>query len=512
MQTYPLLLVLSLTQPGEGGVGDSLLTRHYTERPEWYPLQWTEQSLRAEVEFMRQKMKMPRLHMSTALEGLVSYCHKYTEFDPMVTQPFPGNPWITADETLWIIEKSLLEHPTERQVRKWGCSFQDLLIDVTGRYKFEGFCKAQYCLENIRFWQACRDLKSIPLLAVEGAVTLIYDEFLQRGATSEVNVSANVQEVVEKDLQTPSRYAFTAAQDQIYLLMQNDIYPRFIKSEGYKSMLKKAIAMATHGKGFFSRLYTGRRNKLMAQTKDATGISPNLPQRFTKRQLSISRKLSTSAGSSASLDDLFLVTSSSSHDSSFRNRKSAYTEAFIDAITSPNPQQPLSQERMRYRRVSAPTPAQSMGRKIRNASQGSSGGSLEQVFELEEGGETQLPILDESISGVPMSYSADDLTQLQENADLVQPSKWKHLGKTEAPPRSGQSEPSPSARTMDHLVVNGVMPTSRSIPYQLSDQKNELLQVPNFVVSSSPRVQSFEFESLDKRCSSAESINSTYST
>jgi len=53
------------------------------------------------------------------------------------------------------------------------------------------------------------------------------------------------------------------------------------------------------------------------------------------------------------------------------------------------------------------------------------------VFELEEGGETQLPILDESISGVPMSYSADDLTQLQENADLVQPSKWKHLGKTE---------------------------------------------------------------------------------
>ena len=26
------------SQPGEGGVGDALLTRHYTERPEWYPL------------------------------------------------------------------------------------------------------------------------------------------------------------------------------------------------------------------------------------------------------------------------------------------------------------------------------------------------------------------------------------------------------------------------------------------------------------------------------------------
>jgi len=32
----------------------------------------------------------------------------------------------------------------EEQIRKWGCSFQDLLTDVTGRYKFEGFCKAQY--------------------------------------------------------------------------------------------------------------------------------------------------------------------------------------------------------------------------------------------------------------------------------------------------------------------------------------------------------------------------------
>ena len=37
-------------------------------------------------------------------------------------------------------------------------------------------------------------------------------EFLQRGSTSEVNVSANVQESVEKDIQSPSRYAFTAAQ------------------------------------------------------------------------------------------------------------------------------------------------------------------------------------------------------------------------------------------------------------------------------------------------------------
>jgi len=51
-----------------------------------------------------------------------------------------------------------------------------------------------------------------------------FSEFLQRGATSEVNVSANVQEVVEKDLQTPSRYAFTAAQVNSHRLCFNSFW------------------------------------------------------------------------------------------------------------------------------------------------------------------------------------------------------------------------------------------------------------------------------------------------
>ena len=68
-----------------------------------------------------------------------------------------------------------LENPTEHQAKKWVCSFQDLLTDVTGRFKFEKFCKSQFCLENVRFWQTCCDLKSIPLVAVEGSIKLIYE-------------------------------------------------------------------------------------------------------------------------------------------------------------------------------------------------------------------------------------------------------------------------------------------------------------------------------------------------
>ena len=68
-----------------------------------------------------------------------------------------------------------IEYPHVRQLRKWACSLHDLLCDVTGRFRYEEYCKLEYSLENVRFWQACQDLKAIPLEAVEGSVRLIYE-------------------------------------------------------------------------------------------------------------------------------------------------------------------------------------------------------------------------------------------------------------------------------------------------------------------------------------------------
>ena len=41
---------------------------------------------------------------------------------------------------------------------------------------------------------------------------VLCSEFLEHGASNEVNVSAKVQEEVGRDLKLPSRYSFTAAQ------------------------------------------------------------------------------------------------------------------------------------------------------------------------------------------------------------------------------------------------------------------------------------------------------------
>ena len=106
--------------------------------------------------------------------------------------------------------------------------------------------------------------------------------------------------------------------------------------------------------------------------------------------------------------------------------RSAYTEAFIDTITAPVSEKFGVSDQQRVRRVSAPiNPPYHKS--------GSSGNtSLDQVFEeggIGGGGDKGGILSPVSIDNtMPMSYSADDLQQLQEDADALGPSKWKKYG------------------------------------------------------------------------------------
>ncbi len=108
-------------------------------------------------------------------------------------------------------------------------------------------------------------------------------------------------------------------------------------------------------------------------------------------------------------------------------RSSAYTEAFIDALVSPNPNKVLDAPDMRVRRVSAPEPSD-----IDIVQQQKFLG--EQAAALDNIHEDKLPPLGFEYncggmdSNMPMSYSADDLQQLMEDADTIGPSKWKKFG------------------------------------------------------------------------------------
>jgi regulator of G-protein signaling len=69
-------------------------------------------------------------------------------------------------------------------------------------------------------------------------------EFLSPGAPCEINIDMRTMELVQKELNylTPSRFTFDPAADHVYaMLLKKDCYPRFIRSEHYKSLVANAL-------------------------------------------------------------------------------------------------------------------------------------------------------------------------------------------------------------------------------------------------------------------------------
>ena len=67
-----------------------------------------------------------------------------------------------------------MDTPTERRINRWCIGLRELLRDASGRHEFEVFLRKEYSQENIRFWQACQQLKHAPQSSVSEQVHQIY--------------------------------------------------------------------------------------------------------------------------------------------------------------------------------------------------------------------------------------------------------------------------------------------------------------------------------------------------
>ena len=162
--------------------------------------------------------------------------------------------------------------------------------------------------------------------------------------------------------------------------------------------------------------------------------------RSSPLQLSISRKMSA-VGVSSSMDNIFITSSSPNAATPFgveTKRNSAYTEAFIDSLMSPGPSKMTGAEAtFRQRRVSAPdTPVHDRPMRLRESAP-SPLTHINEVHHIPPPLPLESPLVADSSNyapglgmevGMPMSYSADDLQQLIEDADDIGPSKWKKFG------------------------------------------------------------------------------------
>ncbi|XP_031625599.1 uncharacterized protein LOC116342216 isoform X3 [Contarinia nasturtii] len=233
------------------------------------PRRRTSEDVQREVVYLKSSLGRTRIKMSQACEFLSQYWDTFSDYDFFLQSALPSNPWVTEDQTFWALNNSIVDIPTEKRVKRWAISIEELVSDPTGLQEFTNYLRKEYSHENIRFWITVNDLRRSAHSQIARKVREIYEEFLEPGAPCEINIDSKTMEKVQIGLKTPSRFTFDAASEHIYaLLLKKDCYPRFIRSEHYKTLLGRGI-QPQHKKRFFN--FGGPPKK-----KSSTTATPNL--------------------------------------------------------------------------------------------------------------------------------------------------------------------------------------------------------------------------------------------
>ena len=124
------------------------------------------------------------------------------------------------------------------QIKSWSNSLDNLLKDPAGIHNFLIHLKSEHSSENIRFWLACENYKKSSKDKLGEKADIIYKEFLSQHAPYQVNIDSYFLQSVKNTVHRPTYKTFDDVQNEIYLLMKSDSYPRFIKSERYQKLLQ----------------------------------------------------------------------------------------------------------------------------------------------------------------------------------------------------------------------------------------------------------------------------------
>ncbi|XP_076001023.1 regulator of G-protein signaling 18 [Genypterus blacodes] len=129
--------------------------------------------------------------------------------------------------------------PTEAAL-KWSDSFEELLKHSDGVETFSQFLKTEFSEENMEFWLACEEYKTIDSeTKLLSKAKYIYTVFIESEAPKEVNIDYSTKVIIQKNITHPTKSCFEAAQIKIFSLMRKDCYPRFLTSDIYLRLTKR---------------------------------------------------------------------------------------------------------------------------------------------------------------------------------------------------------------------------------------------------------------------------------
>lgn len=86
-----------------------------------------------------------------------------------------------------------------------------MLQDPVGREQFEKFLDKEFSGENLKFWDAVQNLKTLPQRHVQAKVQEIWNEYLGPDASCPINVDSRSFEITKKNIEEPDRWSFDVA-------------------------------------------------------------------------------------------------------------------------------------------------------------------------------------------------------------------------------------------------------------------------------------------------------------
>ncbi|KAM9428275.1 regulator of G-protein signaling 21-like [Salvelinus alpinus] len=123
---------------------------------------------------------------------------------------------------------------------RWSDSFEDLIRHSDGVETFSQFLKTEFSEENIEFWLACEEYKTIDSeIRLISKAKHMYSVFIEAEAPKEVNIDYASKVAIQKTMASPTNTCFDAAQSKVYSLMKKDCYPRFLTSDIYLHLTKR---------------------------------------------------------------------------------------------------------------------------------------------------------------------------------------------------------------------------------------------------------------------------------
>ncbi|XP_033477090.1 regulator of G-protein signaling 2 [Epinephelus lanceolatus] len=152
-----------------------------------------------------------------------------------------------SSQSILDLMKNRSYRPTADDVHQWAQSLDKLLSHKYGKAAFCIFLKSEFCEENIEFWTACEDYRTLTSdMELATKANSIYEEFIKNEAPKEINLDFHTKNAIMQSLHEPTATSFLAAQRKVYSLMENNSYPRFIYSDLYKELCAAARGEGKH--------------------------------------------------------------------------------------------------------------------------------------------------------------------------------------------------------------------------------------------------------------------------